>query len=35
LIIKYLQGRDSWVLAELSVDHIKPSKKMYIESING
>ena len=35
LIIKYLQGTDSWMLAELSVDHIKPSKKMYIESING
>jgi len=35
LIIKYLQGTDSWMLAELSVDHIKPSKTMYIESING
>tara|TARA_B110000046_G_scaffold8622_1_gene8749 strand:- start:116 stop:781 length:666 start_codon:yes stop_codon:yes gene_type:complete len=33
LIIKYLQGTDSWMLAELSVDHIKPSKKIYIEVI--
>jgi DNA-binding GntR family transcriptional regulator len=31
LMIKYLRGSDNWLLAELCVDHIQPSKLQYLE----
>ncbi len=30
LMIEMLSGRDNWVLAQLCVDHLQPSKKRYI-----
>lgn len=33
LMIKYLQGRDSWQLAELCVDHLRPSKEDYLRRL--
>lgn len=33
LMIKYLQGTDNWVLAELCVDHVRPSKQQYLEML--
>jgi len=33
LMIKYLQGSDNWVLAELCVEHIRPSKEQYLEML--
>jgi len=34
LMIEMLKGRDNWVLAQLCVDHLQPSKKRYIERVN-
>ncbi len=31
LMIKYMQGTDNWLLAELCVEHVRPSKMQYIE----
>jgi DNA-binding GntR family transcriptional regulator len=33
LMIKYLQGSDNWVLAELCVEHVRPSKEQYLEML--
>ena len=33
LMIKYLQGSDNWVLAELCVEHIRPSKEQYLKML--
>ncbi|KKB11728.1 GntR family transcriptional regulator [Devosia geojensis] len=33
LMIEMLKGRDNWVLAQLCVDHLQPSKKRYIELV--
>lgn len=33
LMIKYLQGSDNWVLAELCVEHLRPSKEQYLEML--
>ncbi len=30
LMIEMLTGRDNWVLAQLCVDHLQPSKRRYI-----
>ena len=35
LMIDMLQGRDSWLLAQLCVDHLQPSKRRYIEQVGG
>ena len=32
LMIRYLQETDSWVLAELCVDHVRPSKEQYLRT---
>jgi hypothetical protein len=29
-MIDMLQGRDNWLLAQLCVDHLQPSKKDYL-----
>ena len=34
LMIRYLQGHDSWQLAELCVDHLRPSKEDYLRRIS-
>ena len=34
MMIDMLQGRDNWVLAQLCVDHIQPSKLEYVERIS-
>lgn len=33
LMIEMLKGRDNWVLAQLCVDHLQPSKRRYIERV--
>jgi DNA-binding GntR family transcriptional regulator len=33
LMIEMLKGRDNWVLAQLCVDHLQPSKKRYLDRI--
>lgn len=33
LMIDMLSGRDNWVLAQLCVDHLQPSKRRYIELV--
>lgn len=33
LMIDMLGGRDNWVLAQLCVDHLQPSKRRYIELV--
>ncbi|SFV28735.1 DNA-binding transcriptional regulator, GntR family [Devosia crocina] len=35
LMIEMLSGRDNWVLAQLCVDHLQPSKKRYIGLVEG
>jgi DNA-binding GntR family transcriptional regulator len=35
LMIDMLQGQDSWLLAQLCVDHLQPSKRRYIEQVGG
>ncbi|GLQ53072.1 GntR family transcriptional regulator [Devosia nitrariae] len=35
LMIEMLKGRDNWVLAQLCVDHLQPSKRRYIERVAG
>ena len=35
LMIDMLKGRDSWLLAQLCVDHLQPSKRRYIERVEG
>jgi DNA-binding GntR family transcriptional regulator len=35
LMIDMLQGRDNWLLAQLCVDHLQPSKRHYIEQVRG
>lgn len=35
LMIDMLQGHDSWLLAQLCVDHLQPSKTRYIEQVGG
>jgi hypothetical protein len=32
-MIKHLQGSDNWVLAELCVEHVRPSKEQYLEML--
>ena len=31
LMIKYLQGTDNWILADLCVEHLRPSKQQYLD----
>jgi DNA-binding GntR family transcriptional regulator len=33
LMIDMLKGRDNWVLAQLCVDHLQPSKKRYLDQV--
>jgi DNA-binding GntR family transcriptional regulator len=33
LMIEMLKGRDNWVLSQLCVDHLQPSKKRYIDLV--
>jgi DNA-binding GntR family transcriptional regulator len=33
LMIDMLKGRDNWVLAQLCVDHLQPSKKRYLDRV--
>lgn len=33
LMIEMLKGQDNWVLAQLCVDHLQPSKRRYIERV--
>lgn len=33
LMIDMLSGRDNWVLAQLCVDHLQPSKRRYLEFV--
>jgi DNA-binding GntR family transcriptional regulator len=33
LMIEMLKGRDNWVLAQLCVDHLQPSKRRYLDRI--
>jgi DNA-binding GntR family transcriptional regulator len=33
LMIEMLKGHDNWVLAQLCVDHLQPSKRHYLEQI--
>jgi len=33
LMIEMLKGRDSWVLAQLCVDHLQPSKRHYLSLV--
>jgi DNA-binding GntR family transcriptional regulator len=35
LMIEMLKGADNWVLAQLCVDHLQPSKRRYLEQIGG
>lgn len=35
LMIDMLKGRDNWLLAQLCVDHLQPSKKRYIGLVEG
>jgi DNA-binding GntR family transcriptional regulator len=35
LMIEMLKGTDNWVLAQLCVDHLQPSKRRYLERIQG
>ena len=34
MMIDLLQGRDSWALAQLCVDHLQPSKTDYIARVS-
>jgi DNA-binding GntR family transcriptional regulator len=34
LMIEMLKGTDNWVLAQLCVDHLQPSKRNYLDQIN-
>lgn len=34
LMIEMLKGRDNWVLAQLCVDHLQPSKKRYLDQVS-
>lgn len=33
MMIEMLRGRDNWVLAQLCVDHLQPSKQLYLRQI--
>jgi hypothetical protein len=33
LMIEMLEGTDNWVLAQLFVDHLQPSKTIYLRAI--
>lgn len=33
LMIEMLEGRDNWVLAQLCVDHLQPSKSRYLQQV--
>ena len=33
LMIDMLEGRDNWVLAQLCVDHLQPSKQRYLDQV--
>ena len=33
MMIEMLQGHDNWVLAQLCVDHLQPSKQRYLERV--
>lgn len=33
MMIEMLKGRENWVLAQLCVDHLQPSKKAYLERV--
>lgn len=35
LMIDMLSGRDNWLLAQLCVDHLQPSKRRYIDLVEG
>jgi DNA-binding GntR family transcriptional regulator len=35
LMIEMLRGTDNWVLAQLCVDHLQPSKKRYLAYVSG
>lgn len=35
LMIDMLRGRDNWVLAQLCVDHLQPSKQRYLDLVKG
>jgi hypothetical protein len=32
-MIEMLKGRDNWVLAQLCVDHLQPSKARYLNRV--
>ena len=34
LMIDMLKGDDNWVLAQLCVDHLQPSKKRYLDRLS-
>jgi DNA-binding GntR family transcriptional regulator len=34
LMIEMLKGRDNWVLAQLCVDHLQPSKRNYLAHVS-
>ena len=34
LMIEMLKGRDNWVLAQLCVDHLQPSKRLYLDQVS-
>lgn len=34
LMIEMLKGRDNWVLAQLCVDHLQPSKHLYLDQVS-
>jgi len=34
LMIEMLRGRDNWVLAQLCVDHLQPSKARYLAQVS-
>jgi hypothetical protein len=33
-MIDMLKGRDNWVLAQLCVDHLQPSKRRYLAYVS-
>jgi hypothetical protein len=33
-MIEMLKGRDNWVLAQLCVDHLQPSKHVYLDQVS-
>jgi len=34
-MIDMLSGRDNWLLSQLCVDHLQPSKRRYIDLVEG